>query len=492
MFSCPDMTHITRRQFAQHTAGAVTAFCVRSIAALADIRQGADPRGQNGAPLDVAAIRRLASKITGRLITPNATDYESARLIFNRAFDRHPALIVKCANASDVARALEFAQNRNLPVAVRGGGHNRAGFSTCDDGVVIDLSGMNRVEVDARKRVARAEAGALVIHLDAATQRFGLATTSGGCPTVGIAGLTLGGGEGVLMSKYGAACDNLISAQLVTVDGRQVEASQNSNPDLFWAIRGGGGNFGVVTALEYRLHPLTDVLAGNLVYPAGRIPELLQAFAKFVAAAPDEMNVVGQVLPSEEGVRFQMLVGHCGDSRVGNNLLSPLRSFDPRQDSVRVASYLQANATINPAAPAAHFQTNLFLPDLSAAAIATIATATNDAPPNTRVFIVPFYGAITRVRLGDTAFTLRSFGYELDIMGRWSDPADRPRAVQWVMALRNALQPLAHGVYVNQLGETSEELVQAAYGTHYARLAAIKKKYDSRNVLRLNQNIKPA
>jgi FAD/FMN-containing dehydrogenase len=309
---------------------------------------------------------------------------------------------------------------------------------------------------------------------------------------VGIAGLTLGGGEGVLMSKYGAACDNLISAQLVTVDGRLVEASENSNPDLFWAIRGGGGNFGVVTSLEYRVHPLTDVLAGTLVYPAGRIPEMLQAFAKFVAAAPDEMNVVGQVVSTEDGARFQMFACHCGDSRVGNDLLNPLRALNPREERVRVASYLETNATINPAAPAAHFQTDLILPDLSAAAIATIATATKEAPPNTRVFIVPIYGAITRVGLSDTAFTLRSFGYELDMMGRWSDPADRPRAVQWVKALRDALQPLSRGVYVNQLGETSEELVQAAYGTHYARLAAIKKKFDPKNVLRLNQNIRPA
>jgi FAD binding domain/Berberine and berberine like len=483
---------ITRREFVQRTVGAVTAVCTHPMAALADIPQGSDTGTVNRARIDAAAIRRLAARISGRLITPDATDYESARLIFNRAFDRHPALIVHCATAQDVARALEFAQNHDLPVAVRGGGHNRAGFSVCDDGLVIDLSGMNRVEVNARDHVAHAEAGALVVHLDAATQRFGLATTSAGCPTVGIAGLTLGGGEGMLMSKYGAACDNLLSAQLVTVDGRRVEASQNANSDLYWAIRGGGGNFGVVTSLDYRLHPLTDVLAATLVYPAGRIPEMLQAFAKFVAAAPDEMNVVGQVVSTDEGPRFQMFACHCGDPRVGNDLLTPLRSLNPREERVRVASYLETNATINPAAPAAHFQTNLFLPDLGASAMTTIATATNDAPPNTRVFIVPIYGAITRVGLTDTAFTLRSFGYELDIMGRWSNPADRLRSVQWVKALRDALRPLASGVYVNQLGETSEELVQAAYGTHYARLAAIKKKFDPRNVLRLNQNIRPA
>jgi hypothetical protein len=327
--------------------------------------------------------------------------------------------------------------------------------------------------------------------VDRSTQRFGLATTLGGCPTVGVAGLTLGGGEGLLMSKYGAACDNLISAQLVTVEGKHVEVSQNSNPDLFWAIRGGGGNFGVATALEYRLHPVTNVLAGTLVYPAGRIPELLQAFVKFVAAAPDEMNVVGQVLPSEQGARFQLLVCHCGSSRHGNELLRPLRALKPQEDNIRVASYLETQGTINPAAPAAHFQTDLFLPELSPAAISTIISSTKDAPPNTRVFIVPLYGAITRVGLSDTAFPMRQPGYELDLMGRWTAPAEKANAVQWVKSLRDNLQPFAHGVYANQLGETSEELVKAAYGPNYARLVEIKKKYDPTNLLRLNQNIKP-
>ena len=306
------------------------------------------------------------------------------------------ALILYCASASDVARGLEFAQQRNLPLAVRGGGHNRAGFSACDNGLVIDLSRMNRVDVDARKRLARAQAGALVVHL-----------------------------------------------------------------------------------------------AGVLVYPSGRVPDLLQAFGKFVAAAPDEMNVVGQVSQSPQGPRFQMLLCHCGDPRRGNDLLRPLRALDPEKDSVGVASYLQTNATVNPAAPVAHFQTNLFLPNLSATAIETITTAASNAPPNARVFIVPFYGAVTRVGFNDTAFALRYFGYELDIMGRWDDPVDKPRAVQWVKALRDELQPLARGTYVNQLGETSEELVRAAYGTHFSRLAAIKKKYDPTNALRLNQNIQP-
>jgi hypothetical protein len=487
-----NMSLTTRRHFVQKTVFAAAALYGCPVTTFARSQQMAEGSQQNLIPVDAAAIRKLVSQISGQVIVPGSSEYDSSRLIFNRAFDRRPALIVRCARASDIARVLEFAQNQNLPLAVRGGGHNRAGFSVCDGGVVIDLSGMNRVKVNGDKRRAQAEAGALVRDLDRETQRVGLATTSGGCPTVGIAGLTLGGGEGLLMSKYGAACDNLTSAQLALVDGSQVEANQNANPDLFWAIRGGGGNFGVVTALEYQLHPVTDVLAGTLTYPPGRIPELLQAFVKFVAAAPDEMNVVGGVLSSEQGSRFWMLVGHCGDPRKGNELLGPLRALKPQEDKVRVLSYLEAQAGAGfLSAPVAHFQTDLFLPELTDAAIAAITTATSDAPPNTKVLIVPFYGAITRVAADDTAFVLRQPGYEVDIVGFWRDPAKKAAAVEWVKSLRNQLQPFAHGAYVNQLGETSDELVRMAYGSNYARLVEIKKKYDPRNVLRLNQNINP-
>ncbi len=476
----------TRRRFARQVAFAAASLYGRPVRAVVGER-GAP----NEPPLDATAVRNLASEIAGHVITPVASDYESARLVFNRAFDRRPALIVQCAAASDVARALEFGQRRRLPLAVRGGGHSRAGFGTCEGGVVIDLSTMREVEVDPGTRMARVEGGALVRDMDRGTQRFGLATTMGGCPTVGIAGLTLGGGEGLLMSKYGAACDNLTSARVVTPDGREVEASENSNPDLFWAIRGGGGNFGVVTALQYRLHPVTNVLAGTLTFPPGRIPELLHAFEKFVAAAPDEMNVVGEILPSAEGARFHMLVCHCGDAERGNRLLKPLRVLGPQADTVRVTTYLETQSTINPYSPVAHFQTDLFLPKLSATTIEKLAASTTEAPPDTRVFIVPLYGAVTRAGSSDTAFSLRQPGYEVDIMGRWVAAADRARAVQWVTALRDKLRPHSTGVYGNQLGETSRELVRAAYGSNYARLARIKAKYDPDNVLRLNQNVEP-
>jgi hypothetical protein len=474
------MTIQSRRQFVERAAAAMGALSVPLLPATTS--RFVDPR----------AVQHLASHIKGRLIAPNSRDYDSARVIFNIAFDRHPALIVRCANASDIAQALEFAESRRLAIALRSGGHSRAGFSSCDGGLVIDLSGMNRVEVDSKRRVARAQAGALVRDLDRATQLFGLATTSGGCPTVGLGGLTLGGGEGLLGSKYGLACDNLISAQLVTVDGRHTTASETINPDLFWAIRGGGGNFGVATIFEYRLHAVTDVLAGTMTFAPGRIPELLQAYAGFMATAPDEMHAVGSVISSKQGPYFHILLCHCGEAVRGNELLKPLRAFEPKEDNVRVQSYLYTQLTINPYTPATHFQTNLFLPKLGEPAVAAIAEASDHAPPNARVFIVPLNGAVSRVRVSDTAFALREHGFELDIMGRWNKPEERASAIQWVRALRDKLKPFARGVYTNQLGETSEELVRAAYGPNYNRLAKIKKKYDPDNILRLNQNITPA
>jgi hypothetical protein len=444
------------------------------------------------APLDSDGLKKLATKFSGTLVTPQSAEYASLRQVFNRAVDRHPQLIARCANSADVAHALVFARERGLPIAVRGGGHNRAGLSICDGGVVIDLANLRRVNVDASKRRAQVEAGALTVHVDSATQRHGLATTLAGCPTVGVAGLTLGGGEGFLMSKYGAACDNLLSAELVSADGKLLKASATSNPDLFWAIRGGGGNFGIATALEYQLHSVNTVLAGTLTFAPGRTAQLLETFARFVAHAPDEMNVVGMLVGSEVGPRFQMLVCHCGEPAAGNKLLAPFRALTPTEDKIRVAPYFEVNSTINPAAPAAHFQTNLFLPTLDAAAIAIIAEATHDAPPGTRVFMVPLYGAISRVKPADTAFALRSPGIELDLMGRWEDGGQgRERVIRWVKDLRDALRRRATGAYVNQLGETGESLVRLAYGANYPRLAALKRKYDPDNALRSNQNITP-
>lgn len=480
------MALTTRRQFVRQAA-----FATAAAFGWPGYNLGA--REQNTATLDSAALRKLTSKIRGRAITLHSPDYDSARTVFNRAFDLRPLLIVRCTGPSDVVWVLDFARRQNLPLAVRGGGHSRAGFGVCDGGVVIDFSEMRRVEVDAAKRIAIAEAGAMVSNLDAATQKYGLATTSGGCPTVGIAGLTLGGGEGLLQSMYGAACDNLLSAPVVSVDGHLLEASLKSNPDLFWAIRGGGGNFGVVTELRYQLHPVGEVFSGALTYQAARIPDMLGAYLKFVSTAPDEMVAVAEILRSGDGPKLLIHVCYFGGLQRANDLLAPFRTpIKPLNDDLRVMPYLEAQAAGFLQAPFAHFQTNLFVPNFKDSALEKIITGISNAPPQFRVLIVPFSGAITRVPLDDMAFALRRPGFEVDIAGRWSAPAEKADAVQWVKSLRDSLQTFAGGVYVNQMSDTSEQLVKSAYGANYRRLAEIKKKYDPANVLRLNQNIAPA
>jgi hypothetical protein len=487
------MALITRRQFVQQTAfsaGALYTFPFKPF-------KGAEILEQNeakSASVDAASIRELASKIAGHVITPDASDYESARQVGNHAYDRHPAVIVRCASPADVAWALDFGRSGSLPVAVRCGAHSSAGFGVCDGGVVIDLAGMRRVAVDATKRIVRAEAGSLVANVDQATQRFGLATVMGGCPTVGIGGLTLGGGIGTLTPKHGAACDNVQSAEVVTVDGRQVEASHDSNSDLFWAIRGGGGNFGVATSFEYRLYPVTEILAGVLEYSAGRISELLRIYQKFAATAPDEIMLVSTIVPSKQGPRLTIRFRYCGEPSVGNQLLRSLREpIKPQNDTVMLMSYLEAQATEfpQPPKPLPYFETSLFLPELNETAIAAITTAIQDASQRIRVMMWHLHGAVTRLPSGDMAFPLRESGHALQLRGEWDTPGEEASARQWTKALRAALIPFSHGMYVNHLSEPSDKLVSAAYGPNYRRLVEIKKKYDPNNVLALNPNIRP-
>jgi hypothetical protein len=488
------MARITRRQFVQHaafSASALYGFPFKLAMATESLKHS----GERPPSIDPGTIRKLASKISGHVITPDASDYESARQVNNHAYDRHPVVIVRCASPADVATALDFGRTQSLPVAVRCGGHSSAGFGVCDGGVMIDLAGMRRVKVDAQKRIVRAEAGCLVADVDQATQRFRLATVMGGCPTVGIGGLTLGGGIGTLMPKYGAACDNIQSAEIVTVDSRQLEASQHSNSDLFWAIRGGGGNFGVATSFQYRLYRVTEVAAGALEYPAGGISELLWMYQKFTAKAPDEIMLVAMIVSSKQGPRFRIRFRYCGESSVGNQLLKSLREpIKPEQDAVQVMSYLKAQATEfpQPPKPLPYFETSLFLPELNETAIAAITTAIQDAPQGMRVMMWHMHGAVTRVPIGDTAFPLRESGHALQLRGDWDTRGEEVTARQWTKALRTVLDPFSRGMYVNHLSEPSDSYVRGAYGRHYERLAEIKKKYDPTNVLALNPNIKPA
>ncbi len=488
------MTLITRRQFVRQTAfsaGALYGFRLN----LAMPTEGLEHSGERPPSIDPGAIQKLASKISGHVITPDASDYESARQVNNHAYDRHPAVIVRCASPADVATALDFGRMQSLSVAVRCGGHSSAGFGVCEGGMMIDLAGMRRVEIDVQKRIVRAEAGCLVADVDRATQRFGLATVMGGCPTVGIGGLTLGGGIGTLMPKYGAACDNIQSAKIVTVDSRQLEASQHSNSDLFWAIRGGGGNFGVATSFQYRLYPVTEVLAGALEYPVGGISELLRTYQKFTATAPDEIMLVAMIVSSKQGPRFRIRFRYCGASSVGNQLLRSLREpIKPEVDTVQVMSYLEAQTTEfpQPPKPLPYFETSLFLPALNEPAIAAITTEIQDAPQGMRVMMWHMHGAVTRVPIRDMAFPLRESGHVLQLKGDWDTPGEEASVRQWTNALRAVLDPFSRGLYVNHLSEPSDNQIRAAYGPNYGRLAEIKKKYDPKNVLVLNPNIKPA
>ena len=486
------MTLITRRQFIRQTGFATGAFSalpfwVDNITDSLGLRE-------TSSSVNAVEIRKLVSKISGHVILPDASDYDDARQINNHAYDRHPAVIVRCVNPVDVARALDFGRSHSLPIAVRCGGHSSAGFGACDGGLVIDLAGMRRVEVDAHKRICRAEAGCLVADVDQATQRDGLATVMGGCPSVGIGGLTLGGGIGTLTPKYGAACDALQTAEIVTVDSKQLQASQTSNSDLFWAIRGGGGNFGVATSFEYRLYPVSEVLGGALTYPRGAISELLGIYQQFTSRAPDEIMVVAMVMSSKQGARFVIRFRHCGKPSVGDQLLRSFREpIKPEEDTVKVMSYLEAQTTEfpQPPKPLPYFETSLFLPELNETAIAAIATAIQDAPQRMRVMMWHMHGAVTRVPIADTAFPIRESGHVVQLRGDWDTPGEQASARQWTKDLRATLDPFSRGMYVNHLSEPSENFIRAAYGTNYGRLREIKKKYDPKNVLALNPNITP-
>ena len=441
--------------------------------------------------IGAAVIRKWASSLQGQVILPGDEMYESARLVWNRAIDRHPALIVRCADVPGVVRAIEFARTYDLIVAVRGGGHSQAGHSVCDSGLVIDLGKMRSIRVDSQSSVVHAGAGVRVGALDRVTQEYGLATPSGGCPTVGIAGLTLGGGETALMAKYGTACDNVLSAEVVTADGRVLTASSQENPDLYWAIRGGSGNFGIVTSFKLRLYPVTQVLAGALTFPVARARDVLPFYRDFMKTAPDELQTFAGLMPVKEGSVLAIAIVYCGDAKAGEKVVEALRSkLRPQQDDVKMISYLESQNFFIP--PSASFGTGGFLPEMSDEVVNVLAAHFQEAPPSSTAMWNDYHGAVTRVAVGDMAFPLRQPGYDLFISAAWSTPAEKSAAVNWVTRFREAMRPFSRGVYVNTMGEESEERVREAYGTNYKRLATLKAKYDPTNFFHLNQNIKPA
>jgi FAD/FMN-containing dehydrogenase len=451
--------------------------------------------------LDSSSIDALQSRLRGRLLRAGDGEYDDARTIWNAMIDKRPTLIARCEGVADVIHSVNFARDSGLLLSVRGGGHNVSGNAICDGGLMIDLSPMRSVHVDPERRVARSEGGALWRDFDHETQAFGLATTGGLISTTGVAGLTLGGGIGWLMGSHGLASDNLLSVDLVTADGRLVTASESSNADLFWGLRGGGGNFGVATSFEFRLHPVHQVLAGLVIHPLDRAVEVIRFYDDFARTGPDELGTMALFVTSPEGERIVAIaVCYNGPVEDAEKVLKPLRAFGPPiADAIGPMSYSQAQRMFDDGFPSGlqNYWKSNFLGDLDDRAIETIVEHVRTAPsPNSAVAIERFGGAVRCIGSDATAFNHRDARYNLLIIGMWPDSTATAENVGWVRGFWDAMQPYSSGgVYVNYLGQETDEgseRVKAAYGPEkYERLVALKNTYDPTNLFRLNQNVRP-
>lgn len=442
------------------------------------------------------SITKLRTSLHGQLILPGDAAYESARRIWNGAIDRHPALVVRCADVDDVQRAVEFGRQSKLDIAVRGGGHSFPGFSTCDGGLVIDLSLMKAVTVNAIDRLARAQSGVTLGELVQAIQVYGLGINTGTASDTGIAGITLGGGVGLLMGKFGLMCDSVRSFDVVTAEGALVRANANENPDLYWGLRGGGGNFGIVTSFEYQLQPLGRILGGIVAHPLSQTRAVLGFYQDFCSALPDELTVVCGVIGGPDGKPFTgLVVCYCGDLAEGERLLEPLRKFgQPLVDGIGPMAYADLLARIDPTVPAGrcYYVKGGSLQTLDNGAIdALVDSVEGMTSPYSQIFLGSVHGAATRFGATETAYPLREEHFDFAFHAAWEDDG-KERHVQWVRQSYQTLERFAgERAYVNFLDVEGTARVRAAYGPNYQRLVELKNKYDPENVFHLNQNIKP-
>jgi FAD/FMN-containing dehydrogenase len=457
--------------------------------------------------LPAGKIEEFKSGFKGEVLLPGDAAYEEARKIWNAMIDKRPALIARCAATADVVRAVNFARDNGLLLAVRGGGHNIAGNASCDDGLVIDLSRMKAARVDPAARRASIEGGATLADLDAATQAHRLVTPTGINSTTGIAGLTLGGGFGWLSRKFGMTIDNLESAEVVTAAGEVLTASATEHPDLFWALRGGGGNFGVVTRFEFRLHPLgPDLLSGLIVFPISQAKSVLQQYREFAARAPEELSVWAVLrkapplpfLPGSahgQGMIALALV-YAGDPKRGEELIAPLRGFGtPLGEHVGVQPYSAWQQTFDPllAFGARNYWKSHNFTTLQDGLFDKIIEYIGILPsPLCEIFIGALGGATARPAPDSTAYAHREVQFVMNVHGRWEDPADDKRCIGWSRDFFHASAPFASGgVYVNFMSADEGDRVTSAYGPNYPRLAQVKRSYDPENLFRMNQNVKP-
>ncbi|MDA2931228.1 FAD-binding oxidoreductase [Acidobacteria bacterium AH-259-O06] len=440
----------------------------------------------------------MRTSLEGQLILPDDEAYDAARRLFfwNPTTEKSPGIIARCERPDDVARCVEFARQHDLVLAVRGGAHSFLGWSTCDDGLVIDVSPMKEIAVDPGNRTVRAGSGVVAYELVEATSPHDLVPVLGECPTVGISGLTLGGGLGWLSGKYGATCDNLLSAELMTADGQSIVANATENPDLFWAIRGGGGNFGIATSLAYRLHPLSAVFAGVLTYRLSDARAMLSFYRDFMAEAPDELQAVAS-LQRDGDPLLNLVVCFSGDLNDGEKIIRPLRTHaNPVRDTVQPRAYSDSfTEGAGGSWTFSHIKA-CYLESLSEDAIDVMLDRFAHAPdPGAAIGLDHYmHGAVCRVAFDATAFELRSPGaLHVRILALWNDPYVTAAIVEWSEETWNALQSHSAGrIYANYPSTEGQAAAKAAYGGNYSRLLAIKNKYDPSNIFRRNQNIMPS
>jgi FAD/FMN-containing dehydrogenase len=467
-------------------------------------------RASDGSRSDIAseAVEQLGAGLRGSLLTPDSPGYNESRTIWNAMIDRRPALVARCTSAADVALAVRFAREHDLLLAVRGGGHNIAGNAVCDGGLLIDLSQMKAVRVDPDTRTARVEGGATLADFDREAQAFGLATPLGVNSTTGVAGLTLGGGFGWLSRSLGLTIDNLLSAEVVTATGEVVRASGDDNADLFWAIRGGGGNFGVVTSFEFRLHPIgPEVLSGLIVHPLDAAREVLRFYRDFLPTTPEEF-VCWCVMRKAPPLPFlppewhgkeilALAVCYSGSSLVeGERVAAPLRGFGkPIADVIAPHPFTGWQTILDPLLTPGfrnYWKSHDFREVSDGLIDALIEHARKLPDPNTEIAFAQLGGAVSRVPNDATAYGHRDGQFVLNVHGRWEDPAKDSACIDWARDLFKATAPFATGsVYVNFLTQEEGDRVRAAYGRNYDRLIKLKSKYDPSNLFRLNQNIRP-
>jgi FAD/FMN-containing dehydrogenase len=451
-------------------------------------------------------IESLQERVRGQVITSSDAAYDEARAVYNAMIDKRPSVVVRCADAGDVMASVDFARESGLDLSVRGGSHSVPGFGTNDGGVVIDLSPMNGTRVDPRQRTARAEGGCTWGGFNHATYAFGLATTGGVISTTGVGGLTLGGGIGYLSRGFGLSLDNLLSADVVTADGRFVVASEKENDDLFWAIRGGGGNFGVVTSFEFKLHPVKDILAGIFFFPIERTRDVLKFYREYVATAPEEMGLfpafqIAPPLPfipeSEVGKTFCIIVScWAGAPDKGERAMAQIRQAAPIvAELVTPMPYPAMNSLFDALLPPGlqHYWKASFATELTDGAIAAHVEHGPKVPVvNSTMHIYPINGACSRVPSDATAFAYRDAKFATVIAGMWPDPADNTQNTKWVKDYYKALEPHSlSGGYVNFMAGDDQGRIRDNYKGNYDRLVSIKKKYDPGNLFHMNQNIKP-